>query len=303
MGAILPLQTAVAALKVNTEQSSRARALLLEVRADAAPTAGDRPAGPASESALAGGPLGVELAGLSYRYPGEQGLALSDVSLTIEPGGFVALVGPSGAGKSTLAEAILGLALPTAGTVLIGGSSPLALRAAAPGAVSYVPQRPGMVSGTIAENVALGIDAPDIDRDRVHEVLRFAQLSDFIATLPAGIDTTVGKQADAFSGGQIQRIGLARALYAQPRLLVLDEATSGLDAGTESVIADSLQKLRGSTTLVVIAHRLSTVQHADVVFVAENGTIAASGDFPTVRRTVPMVADYVKLMSFDEVTQ
>jgi ATP-binding cassette subfamily C protein len=303
MGAILPLQTAVAALKVNTEQSSRARALLLEVRADAAPTAGDRPAGPASESALAGGPLGVELAGLSYRYPGEQGLALSDVSLTIEPGGFVALVGPSGAGKSTLAEAILGLALPTAGTVLIGGSSPLALRAAAPGAVSYVPQRPGMVSGTIAENVALGIDAPDIDRDRVHEVLRFAQLSDFIATLPAGIDTTVGKQADAFSGGQIQRIGLARALYAQPRLLVLDEATSGLDAGTESVIADSLQKLRGSTTLVVIAHRLSTVQHADVVFVVENGTIAASGDFPTVRRTVPMVADYVKLMSFDEVTQ
>jgi ATP-binding cassette subfamily C protein len=212
----------------------------------------------------------------------------------------VALVGPSGAGKSTLAELVLGLALPTSGTVKVGGTDPISLRAAAPGAVSYVPQKPGMVAGTIAENVALGIDTAEIDRDRVHEVLRFAQLEDFIRTLPDGIDATVGKQADAFSGGQIQRIGLARALYQQPRLLVLDEATSGLDAGTESVISESLQKLRGDTTLVVIAHRLSTVQHADVVFVVENGQIAASGDFATVRRDVPMVAEYVKLMSFDE---
>ena len=140
-----------------------------------------------------------------------------------------------------------------------------------------------------------------IDRARVHEVLKFAQLEEFIATLPDGIDTSVGKQRDAFSGGQIQRIGLARALYAQPRLLVLDEATSGLDAGTESVISESLQKLRGATTLVVIAHRLSTVQHADLVFVIEKGRIAASGDFATVRRDVPMVAEYVKLMSFDAV--
>ncbi len=222
------------------------------------------------------------------------------MSLTIEPGSFVALVGPSGAGKSTLAEVILGLALPTSGTVRIGGADPLALRAGSPGAVSYVPQRPGMVAGTIAENVALGIETDEIDRDRVHEVLRFAHLEDFVSSLPDGIDTSVGEQTDAFSGGQIQRIGLARALYVQPRLLVLDEATSALDAGTESVISESLQRLRGATTLVVIAHRLSTVQHADVVFVIEEGEIAASGDFPTVRRTVPMVADYVKLMSFDD---
>jgi len=298
MGAILPLQTAVAALKVNTEQSAQARGLLSELKAGAAAAGRSDavvPAAPADD-----GPLGVELADLRYRYPGEGADALHGVSLSVEPGAFVALIGPSGAGKSTLAELVLGLALPTGGTVRVGGVEPLALRAAVPGAVSYVPQRPGMVSGTIAENVALGIDDDAIDRDRVHEVLRFAQLEDLVRSLPNGIDTSMGKQSDAFSGGQLQRIGLARALYAQPRLLVLDEATSGLDAGTESIISRSLQELRGSTTLIVIAHRLSTVQHADTVFVVEQGRLTASGDFPTVRSTVPMVAEYVKLMSFDQ---
>ncbi len=297
MGAILPLQTAAAALKVNVEQSSRARALLTEAYRDAVPASGT-PA-PARTDRV-DGPLDVRLTDVVYRYPGEGATALDGVTLDIDAGRFVAIVGPSGAGKSTLVEVILGLALPTSGEVTVGSRSPLALRAESPGAVSYVPQRPGMVSGTIAENVALGVATDEIDRDRVREVLRFAQLEDFIATLPDGIDSTVGKQADAFSGGQIQRIGLARALYVAPSLLVLDEATSGLDAGTEAVISESLQKLRGSTTLVVIAHRLSTVQHADTVYVIENGKLTASGDFPTVRRTVPMIAEYVKLMSFDE---
>jgi ATP-binding cassette subfamily C protein len=233
------------------------------------------------------------------RYPNGRE-ALRGVTFSLERGEMAFLTGPSGAGKSTLAELVLGLALPTGGTVRVGGVEPLALRAAVPGAVSYVPQRPGMVSGTIAENVALGIDDDAIDRDRVLEVLRFAQLEDLVRSLPNGIDTSMGKQSDAFSGGQLQRIGLARALYAQPRLLVLDEATSGLDAGTESIISRSLQELRGSTTLIVIAHRLSTVQHADTVFVIEQGRLTASGDFPTVRSTVPMVAEYVKLMSFDQ---
>lgn len=299
MGAILPLQTAVAALKVNTEQSSRARALLQEVR-DSAPVADAGTPAPEPGPGV-DGPLGVGIHDLVYRYPGEKTAALDSVSMDIEPGGFVALVGPSGAGKSTLVEVILGLALPTAGAVTIGGRAPLELRASAPGVISYVPQRPGLVSGSIAENVALGIEPEDIDRDRVLEVLRFAHLDEFVATLPAGMDTTVGEQADAFSGGQIQRIGLARALYVRPSLLVLDEATSGLDAGTEAVISESLQKLRGETTLIVVAHRLSTVQHADTVFVIENGKVTASGDFKTVRRTVPMVADYVKLMSFDDI--
>jgi ATP-binding cassette subfamily C protein len=158
------------------------------------------------------------------------------------------------------------------------------------------------VSGTIADNVALGIPRRDVDRDRVRSVLAQSRLLDFVDSLPAGIDTPVGKQSDAFSGGQVQRIGLARALYVAPRLLVLDEATSGLDAGTEAEVSNALRELSGELTVVVIAHRLSTVQRADMVAVIEGGRIVAEGDFPTVRRTVPMVADYVKLMSFDEPT-
>jgi ATP-binding cassette subfamily C protein len=113
------------------------------------------------------------------------------------------------------------------------------------------------------------------------------------------VDTSVGAQVDALSGGQIQRIGLARALYSRPRLLILDEATSGLDAGSEAFIAESLRKLHRDVTVVVIAHRLSTVQHADVVHVVQDGKITASGDFKTLRKSVPMVAEYVKLMSFE----
>jgi ATP-binding cassette subfamily C protein len=299
MGAILPLQTAVAALKVNTEQSARARDLLERVHREPMPAIISATAGPGAGAAPSG-PLGVTIRDLVYRYPGDAAPVLDDISIDVEPGALVALVGPSGAGKSTLVEAILGLAIPTAGQVEVGGRAPLELRAAVPGAVSYVPQRPGLVAGTIAENVALGFEADDIDRDRVREVLKFAELDAFVDSLPDGIDATVGKQADAFSGGQIQRIGLARALYIAPSLLVLDEATSGLDAGTEAAISESLGKLRGTTTMIVVAHRLSTVQHADTVFVLENGSITASGDFATVRRTVPMIADYVKLMSFDE---
>lgn len=299
MGAILPLQTAVAALKVNTEQSAAARSLLTEMRT--APTVVPPPA-PRGLAVPAGAPLEVVVAGASYRYPTGADAVLRDVTLTIPAGSFAAIIGPSGAGKTTLAELIIGLSSPATGTVRLDGWDPRSLRVAAPGLVSYVPQKPGLVSGTIADNVALGIPRRDVDRDRVRSVLAQSRLLDFVDSLPAGIDTHVGKQSDAFSGGQVQRIGLARALYVAPRLLVLDEATSGLDAGTEAEVSNALRELSGELTVVVIAHRLSTVQRADMVAVIEGGRIVAEGDFPTVRRTVPMVADYVKLMSFDEPT-
>jgi ATP-binding cassette subfamily C protein len=177
-------------------------------------------------------PLSVEVHGLSYRYPGSQSAALDEVSLRIPAGSFAAIIGPSGAGKTTLAELLIGLGSGDSGTVELDGFNPRALRLAAPGLVSYVPQKPGLVSGTIADNVALGIRREAIDRDRVRAVLEQAQLLGFVESLPEGIDTSVGKQSDAFSGGQVQRIGWARALYVAPRLLVLDEATSGLDAAT-----------------------------------------------------------------------
>ena len=294
----ISLQTAVAALKINVERSQLAQGLLAEVR-DAQAEASARPVAetPTLEPT---GPLGVLITDADYSYTGDDHTTLGGISLEIPAGQYAAVIGPSGAGKTTLVDVILGLITPQAGTVRIGGIEPNLLRTIAPGAVSYVPQKPGLVSGTIAENIALGVAADDIDHELLQKAVDAAYLGDFIRSLPNGLETSVGKQADALSGGQIQRIGLARALYVQPRLLILDEATSGLDAGSEAFIGSTLRALHGSVTVIVIAHRLSTVQHADVVHVVERGVITASGDFSTVKNTVPMVAEYVKLMSFDE---
>jgi ABC-type multidrug transport system fused ATPase/permease subunit len=163
-----------------------------------------------------------------------------------------------------------------------------------------VPQSPGIVTGSIAENVALGTKLEDIDEVRVRQALEAANLTEYVDSLPEGIHSSVGNQSDALSGGQIQRLGLARALYGKPRLVVLDEATSALDASSEAFISSSLKNLGEDVTVIIIAHRLSTVQHSDVVYVVEDGGITASGSFMHLRKTVPMVAEYVKLMSFEE---
>src|SRR5690606_24216886 len=152
-------------------------------------------------------------------------------------------------------------------------------------------------SGTIAENVALGDD--HVDEARVREALDAAFLSEFVDSLPLGVNTPLGTEGTSLSGGQIQRVGLARALYSRPRLLVLDEATSGLDAWSEAFVARSVAQLHGTVTVIVIAHRLTTVQHADIVHYLEGGEVLASGDFKTLRDTVPAVAEYVRLMSFE----
>lgn len=296
MGSLLPLQTAVAALKINAERSRMALELLSDLPPEVAPMAGNDTV----RFDESGAGLGVELAGVHYRYAPDEPETLRGINLAFGPGQHAAIIGPSGAGKTTLVDVILGLIEPDSGTVGIGGVEPVALRKRAPGAVSYVPQKPGLVSGTIAENIALGVEARDIDHDLLASVVEDAFLGDFIRSLPEGLETSVGKQVDSLSGGQIQRIGLARALYVKPRLLILDEATSGLDASSEAFIGESLRKLRGRVTVLVIAHRLSTVQHADIVHVLDAGSIVASGDFKSVQASVPMVAEYVKLMSFDD---
>ena len=147
--------------------------------------------------------------------------------------------------------------------------TPQALRSAFPGRMSYVPQKPGLVSGSIRENIALGIPPDEVDDDALRQSIRLAQLEDFINELPEGINSLLGGQNDSLSGGQMQRIGLARALNTEPNLLVLDEATCALDAETEASISESLDKLRGRATTVIVAHSLSTVQHADRVFVID----------------------------------
>ena len=299
MASLLPLQSALSNIKQNSEQAAASLDLLGQIRdrdatvltQDAAPVSGSVPDGTNG--------LDLRIDDVIFRYAGNETDTIHGVNLHVEAGQYVAIIGPSGAGKTTIVDLILGLISPAAGKVTIGGTEPTVLRSAAPGLIAYVPQKPGLVSGTIAENIALGVEPEDIDHQSLADAVDSAHLRDYINTLPLGLNTSVGKQVDSLSGGQIQRIGVARALYCRPRLIVLDEATSGLDAGSEAFIASSLRELHGSVTVIVIAHRLSTVQHANVVHVVEDGRIIASGDFASVVAEVPMVAEYVKLMSFD----
>lgn len=246
-------------------------------------------------------PVGVSLQNVIYSYADAAKPALDNVSLKVGAGQHVAVIGPSGAGKTTLVDILLGLVSPSSGVIQyfeLDGKSiePGSLI----GRVSYVPQKPGMISGSIAENVALGFSGTQIDEDRVVEALKIAELFEIIDSLPRGIHSSIGAQSNALSGGQIQRLGLARALYEKPDLIVLDEATSALDASSEAAITASLRAFGSDVTVLVIAHRLSTVQHSDVVFVMEEGALIAQGSFSELKKTVPMVAEYVRLMSFEE---
>ena len=292
MSSLLPLQTALANIRNNTVQARPALALL--ERIDALPPAPTFE--PVDDVPTRG--LEVRVDNVSFRYPGSRVAAIEGMTFSVAGGRNIALIGPSGAGKTTLVDLILGLVPPDSGAITIGGAPAAALRLSHPGQIGYVPQRPGIVSGSIAENIALGVAPNEIDLVALDAAIDAAYLRDFVDGLPDGVNTSVGKQADALSGGQIQRIGIARALYTGPRLIVLDEATSGLDASSEDFVSMRLRELHGEVTVVIIAHRLSTVQHADEVFVVDGGRIIASGDFATVRREVPMVAEYVKLMSF-----
>lgn len=299
MASLLPLQNAISNLRQNARQAMPALDLLEQSRAKRKHSVSAAEGGPPPGLSASGG-LALQLNDVCYRYPGADADTIHGISLSVAPGAYAAIIGPSGAGKTTIVDLILGLIEPDSGGVTIDGAEPVALRRQEPGVIAYVPQKPGLVSGTIAENIALGVDPANIDRAQLGRVIDAAYLREYIDSLPLGSDTSVGKQADSLSGGQIQRIGVARALYSSPRLLVLDEATSGLDASSEAFIAATLRKLRSEVTVIVIAHRLSTVQHADIVHVIEDGKLTASGDFPSVRANVAMVAEYVKLMSFDD---
>jgi ATP-binding cassette subfamily C protein len=159
-----------------------------------------------------------------------------------------------------------------------------------------------MISGTISQNIALGVDPSEIDRQRLSQAISDAHLTDLIDSLPMGIETDIGKRKDELSGGQLQRIGLARALYSNPKLLVMDEATSALDAESENEINKALDEMRGKVTVVLIAHRLNTVQRSDKVFLMEQGTISAFGTFQELLRENETVKHLAQLMSIQTVT-
>lgn len=299
MASLLPLQNSFALVKMHTAQAEIAFELLEQGEEDKAGRKSSLSQPiilPTTSKEL----VGIKAENVTFSYPGDDSPTLKNVSFNVQPGEFAAIIGQSGAGKTTLVDTMLGLIVPTSGSVSVGGQSPRSVREEFPGLVSYVPQRPGIVSGTIAQNIALGIPEDMIDWEAIGEAVQAAHLEEFIETLPDGLHSSVGKQVNSLSGGQIQRIGLARALYSRPRLLIMDEATSALDAGSEAFISESLKELHGQVTTVVIAHRLSTIQHADRVLVLDAGEVLAEGDFPTLIKTVPMVAEYVRLMSIEQ---
>jgi len=295
--ALLPLQSSLLAIKSAIPGAKIAHDILEGVpelvKAAAAP------ADPSSENAVLGKPIGVVFENVSFSYPDSPSPALSNLNFTVEPGSQTALMGASGAGKSTIADILCLLLTPTAGRVYRSTNLSDKLGEFG-GRASYVPQKPGMVSGTILQNVALGEEVETVDRGEVISALQAAHLGDLILDLPQGIDTPLGKLKDSLSGGQMQRLGLARAIYSKPNLLVMDEATSALDAESEAEIQKTLEEMRGQVTVVVIAHRLNTIQHADKVILLENGKVQDSGTFKELIARNPSVEKGVELMKIEE---
>lgn len=224
----------------------------------------------------------IEVHDVSFTYESAPAAALENVSLYVCRGEAVGLVGPSGSGKSTLVDVVLGLLAPQSGQVLVDNVDIQENLRAWQDQIGYVPQSIFLTDDTLRRNVAFGLPKNEIDDDAVRAAIRSAQLEDFVSTLPAGLDTVVGERGVRLSGGQRQRIGIARALYNNPAVLVLDEATSSLDTETEHGVMQAVQALQGDKTVIIVAHRLSTVEYCDRLYRLEDARIVDQGSFHDV---------------------
>ena len=218
-------------------------------------------------------PSGIRIENLFYRYPKTENDVLKGVSFNVALGTSIGLIGESGAGKSTLADVILGILYPRAGRVMYGSMNVHEYPLKWAEKLAYIPQAIYLADESIRKNVAFGIDDGDIDENRVWEALEEAQLSSFVHSLPEGLDTEVGERGVRLSGGQRQRIGIARALYGNPEILVLDEATSALDSETETAVMEAIERLHGRKTLIIIAHRLTTIKNCEFIYRVEDGNV------------------------------
>ncbi len=220
-------------------------------------------------------PSVIKVDWLFYRYPKTENDVLKGISFEIPLGTSIGLIGESGAGKSTLADVVLGILFPEKGRVLYGSMNVHEYPLKWAEKLAYIPQAIYLADESIRKNVAFGIDDDDINEDKVWAALDEAQLKDFVRSLPEGLDTEVGERGVRLSGGQRQRIGIARALYGDPEILVLDEATSALDSETETAVMEAIERLHGKKTLIIIAHRLTTIRNCEYIYRVENGQVVS----------------------------
>jgi ABC-type multidrug transport system fused ATPase/permease subunit len=222
---------------------------------------------------------GVRLENVTYRYSDPPTTALRDISLYIPRGHIVGFVGPSGAGKTTVVDVILGLLTPTEGRVLVDGHDIQDNLRAWQAKLGYIPQEIYLLDDTLRANIAFGIQPDQMDETSVSQAVKAAQLGEWIESLPDGLDTMVGEEGVRISGGQRQRVGIARALYHNPELLIMDEATASLDNQMEAEVMKAILRLSGQKTILIIAHRLTTVKNCHRLYFMQYGRIVASGTY------------------------
>lgn len=264
VSSMLPLQSALSTWKVIEHQSELSLSIL-----NAKPV--DRPSDLTPPS-IKTGPLEVSADAVFFGYSGSVSDAIRGVSFTLSPGSFTALIGPSGAGKSTLADLVLGLRNPSSGSVKISGIPSRTFMLANRGRIAYVPQESNIFAASLRKNVSMNFgNSTELEVQRVSYLLKLVGLESLVNDSKFGLETLLGAGGMGLSGGQSQRIGLARALYSQPSLLVLDEATSALDDASQEVVQSAIEKLRGTITILAIAHRKETLRAADQILRLEGG--------------------------------
>ena len=225
----------------------------------------------------------LSIRNVKFMYSNSAEVTVQDVSLDIESGKFVAFVGPSGGGKSTLVDLILGLLAPSSGSIKISDLAPIDTIKKWPGSIGYVPQDVFVQNSTVKENICLGFNPESVSDDLVWQALQLADLSDFVKGLAGGLSYRISDAGKNLSGGQRQRLGIARALLTKPKIVIFDEATSALDAETENRVSESILKLTGECTVIFIAHRLSVVRSADMIYYIDKGKIVSQGTFEELR--------------------
>lgn len=218
----------------------------------------------------------IKVEQLYYKYPNTDKYIFENARMQVPYGKSVGIMGPSGAGKTTVVDIMLGLLRVESGTITCDGVNVLEHYGQWLANIGYISQTINMVDDTIRANIAFGVDVDDIDDARVWQVLEEAQLADFVRNLPNGINTVIGERGVRISGGQRQRVGIARALYHDPEILILDEATSALDNDTEAAIMEAIENFHGRKTMLIIAHRLKTIENCDIIYKVENGKITES---------------------------